>query len=187
MKIYKVIGFLATVALLFAVSACGNKPISANEGDKEVSLPFSSKEYRSNKDYFRAVNSGVSPDMTAARKIAMLNARTELAGTVSSTIKAVSEQYLQNTTISDRQEFAAKFEETSRNVVNQEIQNVVVMDEKVFKSKEGKYTYWIVLEMPKEQISKSVENAITKDEKLAVEFDKFLFQKTFDAEMAKME
>ncbi len=187
MKIKHFIGIVASLALVFMFSSCGNKPVSANEGDKEISTPFSTKEYRSDANFFRAVGIGTSPDMTAAKKIAILNARTEIAGIVSSTIKSVTEQYMNQYTINDKQEFQSKFEENARNVVNQQLQGVVTKDEKLFKSKEGKYTYYIAVEMPKDQVIDGIANGISKDAKMALEFDKFMFQKTFDAEMAKLE
>ena len=67
------------------------------------------------------------------------------------------------------------------------MEGVVVKEEKVFQSKEGQYQYYINVEMSKEPVVKNAVDAISKDEKLALEFDKFQFQKTFDAEMAKLE
>lgn len=189
MKINKIIGIVLAISLAsFMVSSCGGtKKVAANDGEKELVVPLSGKEYRSDKDYFRETAQGKSPDMATAKKIALMNARTQLAANISATVKAVSEQYTNQVSIADKQEYANKFEETTRNVVNQEISNVNIKDEKVFKSKEGTYTYYVNIEMPKAQIVSGVEEAITKDDKLALEFDKFLFQKTFDAEMAKIE
>lgn len=189
MKIYKFIGIvLALSAASLMVSSCGGtKKVAANQGEKELEVPLSSKEYRSDATYFRETATGKSPDMATAKKIALMNARTQLASNIATTVKAVSEQYINQVSIANKQEYASKFEETSRNVVNQEISGVTIKDEKVFKSKEGTYTYYVNIEMPKAKIAEGVADAISKDQKMALEFDKFLFQKTFDAEMAKFE
>lgn len=189
MKINRIIGIVLAISLAsFMVSSCGGtKKAAANKGETELVVPLTGKEYRSDKEYFRETAEGKSPDMATAKKIALMNARTQLASNISTTVKAVSEQYINQVSIGNKQEYASKFEETSRNVVNQEISNVNIKDEKVFKSKEGTYTYYVNIEMPKQQIVDSVEKAIAKDDKMALEFDKFLFQKTFDAEMAKLE
>ncbi|MBR2298579.1 MAG: LPP20 family lipoprotein [Bacteroidales bacterium] len=182
-KFFKVVAAIAVMPMFFSCGA----PKAVTSDLKEVSVPLSSKEYRSDANFFRATGIGESPDLVTAKKIATLNARTEIASSIQSTIKAVSEQYLNQVTVGNKQEFAAKFEETSRQVVNQVLEGVVVKEEKVFQSKEGKYQYYINVEMSKEPVVKNTVDAISKDEKLALEFDKFQFQKTFDAEMAKLE
>lgn len=185
MKMKSILLAAAALMMSFAVSSCGQKQVPANSGSEEIILPFA--DFVSDTDFFRSVGSGVSIDMATAKKIATLNARTELAGSVSSVIKAVTEQYTNQMQIEEKQEFAAKFEETTRNVVNQELAGVIIKDQKAFKGKDGKFTYYVAVEMPKQQIVDEVANAITKDKKLALEFDKFQFQKTFEAEMAKLE
>jgi hypothetical protein len=187
MKINKLIVVIASLALVFGISSCGGAKQAAHQGSKEIAIPLSGKEYKSDATYFRSVGLGQSPDMATAKKIATLNARTELASSIASTIKAVTEQYINQVTIADKQEAAAKFEETSRNVVNQNISNVTIKEEKAYQSKEGKYSYYVCVEMPKAELVEEISNAISKDEKTKLDFDKYLFQKTFDEEMAKFE
>ena len=142
-KFFKVIAAIAVMPMFFSCGA----PKAVTSDLKEVSVPLSSKEYRSDANFFRATGIGESPDLVTAKKIATLNARTEIASSIQSTIKAVSEQYLNQVTVGNKQEFAAKFEETSRQVVNQVLEGVVVKEEKVFQSKEGKYQYYINVEI----------------------------------------
>lgn len=186
MRLNKFFKVLVAAAIMPVLFSCGG-PKSVTSDMKEVTTPLSSKEYRSDKDFFRATGLGQSPDLATAKKIAALNARTEIAASIQSTIKAVTEQYLNNVTVGDKQEFAAKFEENARQVVNQVLSGVVTKEEKVFQDKAGKYQYYVNVEMPKEAILNGVKDSITKDEKLALEFDKYQFQKTFDAEMAKFQ
>lgn len=182
-KFFKVVAAIAVMPMFFSCGA----PKAVTSELKEVSTPLSGPGYRSDVNYFRETAVGESPDLATAKKIATLNARTALAAEIQSTLKAVSEQYLNQVTVGNKQEFAAKFEETSRQVVNQVLEGVVVKEEKVFQAQNGRYQYWINVEMPKEPVVKNAADAISKDEKLALEFDKFQFQKTFDAEMAKLE
>jgi hypothetical protein len=177
---------LAIVALVPVFFSCG-APKSVTSDMNEVSTPLSSKEYLSDANFFRATGIGTSPDLVTAKKIATLNARTQIAASIQATVKLVSEQYLNQVSVGDKQEYAAKFEETSRQVINQVLEGVVVKEEKVFQSKDGKYQYYVNVEMPKESVLNKTTDAVSKDEKLALEFDKFQFQKTFDAEMAKFE
>lgn len=182
-KFFKVIAAIAVMPMFFSCGA----PKAVTSDLKEVVLPLQGPGYMSDANYFRATAVGESPDLVTAKKIATLNARTQIAATIQSTIKAVSEQYLNQVTVGNKQEFAAKFEETSRQVVNQVLEGVVVKEEKVFQAADGRYQYYVNVEMPKEPVVKNTVDAISKDEKLALEFDKFQFQKTFDAEMAKLE
>lgn len=180
---FKVIAAAAVLPFLFSCGA----PKQVTNGMEEVVTPLSSKEYRSDANFFRATGLGQSPDLATAKKIATLNARTEIASSIESTIKAVTEQYINQVSVGDRQEYASKFEENARQVVNQVLQGVVTKEEKVFKDKAGKYQYYINVEMSKEPVVKNITESISKDEKLALEFDKYQFQKTFDAEMAKFQ
>ncbi|MFA7116685.1 MAG: hypothetical protein WC140_05605 [Bacteroidales bacterium] len=178
---------ILSIAMISFISSCGNKPKEDSSMGSEISLPFSGPQYRTDKDFFRTVYSGQSPDLGTAKKIAMLNARQQMAGDISSVIKSVQEQFISQMTVANKQEYASKFEENTRNVIKQQLDNVIVKDEKVFKTKTGSYTFWVVLEKSKIPIQEAIESQIKKDEKLAVEFDKFQFKKTFDSEMEKLD
>jgi predicted NAD-dependent protein-ADP-ribosyltransferase YbiA (DUF1768 family) len=156
-------------------------------GSKEVTIPLSGKEYETNKEYFRAKQSGKSPDLATAKKIALQNAKTELAGNVQSTMKAVIDNYTNQRTIGDKQEFENKFEEYSRSVINETLNDVKIIGEQVFKESDNKYTYWIAIEMSKEPVVKSVSDRISKDDKMQLDFDQHRFRQVFDEEMQKFE
>ncbi len=188
MNLKNVFGVMGALALLVSVSSCGGpKKVESNQGDVEIVIPFSSPADRSDATYFRATGQSSSPDMPTAKKIATLNARTELASGISAVLKAVSEQYINQVSIADKQEYSSKFEEMTRAVVNQELKSSIIRGEKVFKSKEGKYTYYVNMEMSKATLQEAIEESISKDEKTALEFDKYMFKKVFDEEMNKFE
>jgi hypothetical protein len=180
--------FIAVMALCVSVATTGCKGAKSVQSDStEVSVPFSGKEFRTDKEYFRASQSGKSPDLATAKKIALQNAKAELAGNIQSLIKAVTENYTNQRTVGDKQEFENKFEENARTVVNQTLNDVKVIGEKVFKEKDGKYTYYMAIEMSKEPVINNVADRISKDAKLQLDFDKHQFQKVFDEEMEKFE
>ncbi|MDR3133317.1 MAG: LPP20 family lipoprotein [Prevotellaceae bacterium] len=180
---------VVAVAAMFAgaaVTGCGGAK-SVQSASTEVSVPFSDKEYKTDKEFFRASQSGKSPDLATAKKIALQNAKTELAGNIQSTIKAVTENYTNQRSVGDKQEFENKFEENARAVVNQTLNDVRIIGEKVFKEKDGKHTYYIAIEMSKEPVVNNIADRISKDAKLQLDFDKHQFQKVFDEEMQKFE
>jgi len=182
-KQFLIIGLIAIVAF----TGCkGTKKISKATGSQEITVPFSESKYKSDKDFFRAKQTGKSPDLATAKKIALQNAKAELAGNIKSLVKRVTDQYTNQRTISNKQDFENKFEELSREVVDQTITDVKVMDEKIFKEQDGGYSYWVVIEVSKQAILDGVSNKISKNEKLLLDYDKKKFEDVFNSEMEKM-
>src|SRR6218665_2396114 len=153
MKTTKLLLVPAVAALILA--GCKSKkatPIQKETGAVEISVPFSSKEYRSDENYFRSKQSGRSPNDATAKKIAMQSARAEMASNINATVKRVTDQYTNQRTVGNTMEFENKFEELSREVVNLEMSNVKEIGEKLFKEADGSYTYWIALEASKKEV-----------------------------------
>ena len=185
----KRINLLALIAIVtFTLFNCKSKKSIAKVNDMtEIKIPLSGKEYETNKDYFRAKQVGVSPDLATAKKIAEQNAKAELAGNIQSLVKRVTDQYTNQRTVQNKVEFKNKFEELSRQVVNQELKNVKVIGERLFEKKDGKYQYWVAVESAKETVYNEMVDKISKEAKLKLDFDKFQYEKIFDAEMKKFE
>ncbi len=153
---------------------------------QEVSLPLSGKEYQSDKDNFRAKQSGKSPDLATAKKIALQNAKSELAGNIQSVVKRVTDQYTNQRTVGNKQDFENKFEELAREVVDQTLTDVKMIGEKIFKETDGSYTYWVAIEDSRSAILAGIDKKISKDDKLQLDYDKKKFEDIFNAEMEKM-
>ncbi len=161
-------------------------PVQKDTGAVEISVPFSSKEYRSDENVFRAKQVGKSPDIATAKKIAFQNAKAEMAGNINSMVKRVTDQYTNQRTVGNAQEFENKFEEMAREVVNMELSNVKEIGEKIFKEPDGAYTYWIAIEADKKAVFDKIDSKISSDAKLKLDYDKQKFQQIFDAEMKKL-
>ncbi len=176
--------FAALIGL--AAASCGSpkqatKPIA--EGDVELAIPLSGPEYMSDSEYWRAVQSGTSTDVAMAKKVALQNARQELAATVQHELKAVIENYGQNAAVGSNTEQEALYEELARTVVNQQMNGVEIVGEKLFRQADGKYRSHICLQMSKKAIVEKAGNLLSDDERLKLEFDKEQFKKVFDQEM----
>lgn len=174
---------LAVMAMVVAVSSCGGSK-KMNAGKTEIIQPFNTPADMSDAEYFRATASGTSPDQEMARTIADMNARTQLATQISSVLKGVTERYMNQINVADKAEFSQKVEQNVRLVVNQELNGAVVRGTKLYQNENGSYEYWVNIEMPRTKIMDGLEEAISRDEKLAVDFDQHLFMKTFEEEMA---
>jgi hypothetical protein len=177
----------ALAALLLA--ECKSKkgtPVQKETGAVEITVPFSSKEFRSDAENFRAKQVGKSTDLATAKKIAFQNAKGEMAGNINAVMKRVTDQYTNQRTVGSTQEFENKFEELSREVVNLQMSNVKEIGEKIFKETDGAYTYWIAIEANKKEVFDKLDAKISNDAKLKLDYDKQKFQQIFDAEMKKM-
>jgi hypothetical protein len=173
------------VAFSLLTSCSSPKSLSSVTKSEEVSIPFSDNKYKSDKDYFRTKQVGKSPDLATSKKIALQNVKAELAGNIKSVVKKVTEQYTNQRTVGNKQEFENKFEELSREVVDQSLTNIRQVDEKVFKEMDGSFTYWVVLEIPKQSVLDEVNSKISKNEKLQLDYDKQKFETVFNSEMEK--
>jgi hypothetical protein len=174
---------------VLTLAGCKSKkgtPVQKETGAVEITVPFSSKEYRSDENTFRAKQTGKSPDLATAKKIAFQNARAEMAANINATVKRVTDQYTNQRTIGNKQEFENKFEELAREVVNMEMSNVKEIGEKIFKEPDGSYSYWIAIEADKKTVFDKIDSKISSDAKLKLDYDKMKFQQVFDAEMKKL-
>lgn len=185
---------LIVPAVLFAllstsVISCKSKkgtPIEKQTGATEISVPYSTKEYQSDKDNFRAKSSGNSPDMTTSKKIALQNAKSEMAGLIQTTVKKVTDQYTNQRQVSSTQEFSNKFEELSREVTNQQLVDVKIIGEKIFRETNNTYTYWVAIEANKQSILNGIDKGIGDNKKLQQDYDKKKFEEIFNQEMDKL-
>ena len=187
----KTIKFLAipAIALVLAAGCKSKKPVTVakQEGLIEITTPFDSKEYRSDEENFRSKQSGKSPDLATAKKIAYQNARAEMAANINATVKRVTDQYTNQRTVGNTQEFENKFEELSREVVNLEMSNVKELGQKTFQDPSDKaYIVWIALEANKKGVFDKIDAKISSDSKLKLDYDKQKFQQIFDSEMKKL-
>ena len=191
----KTINYLLIPAIaLMTITSCKSKkavvtavPVAKQEGLIEISTPFDSKEYRSDEENFRSKQSGKSPDLATAKKIAYQNSRAEMAANINAVVKRVTDQYTNQRTVGNKQEFENKFEELSREVVNLEMSNVKELGQKTFQDPSDKaYIVWIALEANKTGVLDKINQKISSDAKLKLDYDKQKFQAIFDSEMKKL-
>ena len=176
------------VPIAIMIASCGSpKSLQKVTGSTEIKVPLEGKEYTTNSEFFRAKNYGKSPDLATAKKIALLNAKSELASNINSIIKKVSEQYINQRTVGNAQEYESKFEENTREVVNLTLKDVVIVGEKIFKETDGSFSYWVAIETSKAGILEGINQKISKNEILKLEYDKAKFEQIYNAEMNKVE
>ncbi len=189
MKVLKFTLPLFAMALLI-ISGCGGpKEVTKARNSEEISIPCETKEeYWSDDKYFRASHNAESADMSTAKKIAMQQARAALATKVENTVKRTTDNYVQQQDVNDKQEVKRKFEDISRTVVRQELHDLRTNCTQATKNKDsGDYTYYVNLEMSKKALVEGINDQISKQEELELEYDKQKFEDTMEKEMKKLD
>ena len=171
---------------LYETSCKTTKELSDTNKAVEITVPLSGREYQSSKTHYRAKSSGKSINMATAKKIALNNAKQEVAGLINSTIKSVTDQYTNQRTKGTQSDFENKFETMTREVVNQKLYDVAIIGEKIYKQKDGSFEYWVAIEIPKEAIIEGINNEMSKNTKLQIDYDKKKFEEIYDQEMENM-
>jgi hypothetical protein len=173
--------FVAAVSASLLLASCGSKT-KVPKGEVEQVLPCS--EFKSDNKTFRVYSFGESADMNVAKKKALSNARTELAGMVNSTMKVVSDNYVKSMEVNNVEEVLERFEENSRTIIDERLSGAVVVCDRVTQLTEGnKFRYYIALELDGDKIVKDYYKALSKNDKIMVDYNYEKFKETFEKEM----
>lgn len=183
MRKISILGLFAAGAMLFA--NCGGGAQSVTKGRQEITIPCQDQG-RSDKNFFRASATAKSANLNTAKQKALLNAKQTLAAGIASTIKSVTENYVNEMDAAGASEFEQSYQNMTKEVVNQKLSSVTVTCEKYYEAEGGGYEAFVAVEMSKEDILNAAENSISKDKKLEVMYDREKFRQKFDEEMSKL-
>jgi len=173
---------IALAATGLMLSSCGSKT-KAPKGETELVLPCS--EFKSDRKTFRVYSFGESMDMNVAKKKAMSNAKTDLAGMISTTMKVVGDNYVKSMEVNNVEEVLERFEENARTVIDQELSGVLVVCDRLMKvEKTDKFKYYIAIELDGDKIVKNYYKALSTNEKIMVAYNYEKFKETFEKAMA---
>lgn len=146
------IGAIALLLAAGAVSCSSSKKASgpaAPAGMVEEAIPLSGAQYRSNAEYYRAVQNGVSTERSTAQKIAMQNCRQDLAAAIQADVKLVIENYVKNQDTGVAAEHKSQYQELAYTAVGQQLRDVQVVEEKMFRQDNGSFRYYVCMQLPK--------------------------------------
>ena len=185
----KRIGSLSMVVVAIAaalIGGCKSSKPKLPTGETEVAVPCSGPGFYTDSKVFRANSIGESMDLVTAKKKAMVNARNDLAQSIQTTVKTVTDNYTNSTSVDKREQLEQKFESLNREVVEQTLQGIRTICEKPVQTKEGNYRFYVAIELSADDLVKQYNSRITADEKLRVDYDYEKFKDTFNKEMDKM-
>ncbi|WP_430935085.1 hypothetical protein [Saccharicrinis sp. 156] len=189
MKLKQTIGLGAlAVCLTFGAYSCKSKEkIATNSEVGEIleDMPCE-KNGRSDKNYFRAFSMATSSDLSLSKEKALLLAKQRLVTLIQSNTKSVTDRYVNEREVGSAAEFEQKFENLTREVADETISNIVVACEKSSVLPDKKYRSFVAIEVEKEELLNSMNNRISKDAKLQVDYDKKKYEEIFNQEMEKM-
>ncbi|MDE5422969.1 hypothetical protein L3073_12195 [Ancylomarina sp. DW003] len=180
------LGMIMTAGL----SSCGSSEKVAStksQGEELIEVYCTGPDYQSDKKHFRASAIGESLDQMVSKKKAGTNARAELASLVASTIKGTIDNYVNSTELNNVEQVEERFEGLTREVINQQLNNIKVICEKQTRTAQSKYKTYIAIEMSADDLEKAIEQKLSQDEKLKVDYDYNKFKETYEAEMQKLE
>lgn len=179
-----ILGLLVIISL----GACKGKKEATGISDKEVEINLycSGAEYTSDKKHFRASGTGKSNNLEIAKEKAYSNTRGRLAALINVTVKTVTDNYAKSATMNGQEIAQDRFETLSRQVVDQSLNNTKIICEKLTQDKQGNYTYYVAMEMASDDLFNDMNNTLSKDQELKIDYDYERFKKTYEDEMNKM-
>ncbi len=173
---------LISLFVAILISSCASSPFGS-----KVKEPFRGAAYESNNRFFRASGKGVSSADNIARGKADIEAKTQLAGQVNTTMKQVADQYLGQTENERAADVADKFQSLARQVMNTDMADLrKIGEEKYFNKKENKYTVFIAYEIKKNAMFRFMKKQAKTDQKID-ERQQEIIQKILDEELKKAE
>lgn len=177
---YKYSTYFLLLAAILVVTSCSQKPFGT-----KVKEPFQGSAYESNARFWRASGKGSSSQDNIAKGKADINAKSELAGQINTTMKQVADQYLGQTENAEGANVADKFQSLVRQVMNTEIADLRKTGEQKFYNETTKeYTVFIAYEIKKNAMLRFMKKQAKIDQTVN-ERQRELIEKIIDEELEK--
>lgn len=171
----------------FSLTSCKTKALTSQDfGEVEVKTHCAGPEFQTNSKAFRYSAIGESMDQMTAKRKAMSEARAGLAAAINTTVKSVTDNYVKSGNYNNKEELMKNYEGLSREVVDQQLSGTSVICEKTTMTKSGNYKYYVCLELGSSELLSSLNQRMSNNEMLKVDYNYEKFKKTFEAEMGKM-
>jgi hypothetical protein len=183
---------LSLLLTFLVLISCGSgktvvKEVKTNqENVVEIVTPCVGDKFQSNDKFFRGTANGTSVNMNMAKKIALRSANTFLATDIKVQITQVADDYSGQTTSGTNSSFREKLQDLTESVVDEIVSSSRTICERTTMNKAtGKYTVYISRESSVENIFSNVNQTISKEEELRVDYDYEKFKETFEKVMEK--
>lgn len=179
---------LAATVLIGAQGCKKNKEVveAKPAGEVIINEYCTGESFMSSKETFRSAATGESMSRETAKKMSRSNAEDELARTISATLKAVTDNYVNSTKFNNKEEVTETFNNLARTVVDQQLRGAITICDKLTQKPDGQYVSYIAIELSGEDVAAAYNERLSKDEKIMAEYNYEKFKETFEAEMEKL-
>lgn len=177
---------LIAFAGVFMIGCKSKEKTKVPKGETEVSVPCSGPDFFTTTKFFRANSIGESQDQVTSKKKALTNARNELAQAIQTTVKTVTDNYVNSREMNNKEEVEERFESLNREVVDQTLSGIRTICEKLMRTEQGTYKTYVAIELSADELVAKYNERLSKDERLKIDYDYEKFKETFDKEMEKM-
>ncbi len=184
MKKLNYVSLIVLVAVALMAGCKGKEKAPA--GEKEVVVPCSGPEFFTTSKFFRANSIGESQDQVTSKKKALTNARNELAQAINTTVKTVTDNYVNSREMNNKEQVEERFESLNREIVDQTLSGIVTKCEKLMKTGQGTYKTYVAIELSAEELVSKYNERLSTDDRLKIDYDYEKFKETFEKEMDKM-
>jgi hypothetical protein len=158
------IGILLVGLSIIAFAGC--KSGSSVPG-KRVKEPFTGAKYESNSKWFRGIGRGTSVKQNIARSKSDHDAKNQLAGQVSTNMRAVVDQYLGSTENAENADIADKFQSLVREVMSTELADLrKIGEETYFDDTKETYAVYTAYEIKKNAMFRYMKKQARTDKKV---------------------
>lgn len=169
------------------VYSCAPKPLNFRDmGEVEFVSPCSGPKFQSSSRALRFSSYGESKEQMTAKKKALSEARAGLAATINTTVKGVTDTYVQSANYDNKERVTKHYESLIREVVNQNLHKAVIICERMTITKRGRYKYYIALEQSNKDLLSSLNMALASNELVNSGYDYGKFLEVFEATMSKL-
>src|SRR5689334_21585605 len=166
--------------------SCKGKEKKAPKGETEVVVPCSGSEFFTTNKYYRANSIGESQDQVTSKKKGLANARAELAASIQTTVKAVTDNYTNSREMNNKEQVEERFEQLNREIVDQKLTGVKTICEKLMKTSISTYKTYVAIELSAEDLVATYNERLSKDDRLKIDYDCEKFKETFEKDMDQL-
>lgn len=182
--------YLFIIAILvLTITSCNSskkitKETASGEIRKEFNIPCA--DFSENtKDAFRATASATSPNHQFAKEKATTLARSGLAQKIETSVETMIDNYTNQYDVDNEQEFKEMTKDITRQVTDQVLTGINITCEQNFTLSSGKYEVWVGIEMPMNNIGKSIYDNISQEKKIRLDYDYEKFKEELQKELEK--
>jgi hypothetical protein len=172
---------LASLASSVLLVSCGP---SLPAGQKAVELPCFQDKYTSNSKNYMASGRGISVDQVTSRKKALMNAKSEIASLIRTSVKVLTDDYSISRTVNNQEQFKSRFESITSESVNEMLTDIeVACQQLAFDKNSGQYNTYIALSISKDKTAAQIVDKLSDKEKKELDIDYEKFRILLDKEI----